>query len=351
MIAGRRIADDTSTYIIAEIGHNHQGSEHQALRLIEMCGRAKVDAVKFQKRDVRNLYTFQLLNQPYANENSYGAIYGQHRQALELSAWQLKTCFAGAEALGLTGFATAFDEASADELMRIGAPAIKVASGDLQNTPLLRYVATLNVPLIISTGGGSWEDVDRAVQTVQSVQDVQYALLHCTAAYPVRDFRDLNLKCIVHMRERYPDTVIGWSGHDSGIAMALVAHMLGARIVEKHVTLNRALKGTDHPFSLEESGLTKLVRDIRRAEMAMGDGNKRLLPCEIQPLMKMEKSLVGAKDLSVGHLLSRQDLARKSPGGGLAPYLLDDVVGFRLQRPLCYDEPLTFDHLSGKVAA
>lgn len=340
----RRIADDEPCYVIAELGHNHGGKVATAAHMIKVAAACGASAVKLQKRDCANLYTRALLEQPYENENSFGRTYGEHRAALEFGLQQYISCRAIAGAHDVAFFATAFDEASADFLMGVDVPAFKIASGDLTNIPLIKHVASLGKPVIISTGGGDWSDVDRAVEALSAVT-ADYALLHCTAAYPVQEFSELNLLAIVEMRQRYPGTVIGWSGHDNGIAMSLVAYALGARIIEKHFTLNRASKGTDHAFSLEPAGLRKLVRDLDRARLAFGDGRKRAFPSEVGPLAKMAKSLVAARDLPAGHILTAGDVLRKSPNGGLAAYLLGSVVGFPLARAVRRDEALTYDHI------
>lgn len=346
VIDGRVISDDGPCYVIGEIGSNHQGRVEQATALIGECALAGASAVKLQKRDNAAIYTRALLRQPYDHEHSYGATYGAHRQALEFGAAEYRECYAVARQFKITAFATAFDERSADFLLKLGTPAIKIASGDLTNTPLLDYVARAGVPILLSTGGGTLEDIDRAVEAItRHTRDL--AILHCTAAYPVRDWSELNLRVIPALRARYPDVVIGWSAHDNGIAMAVVAYTLGARIIEKHVTQNRALKGTDHAFSLEPPGLRKLVRDLDRARLACGDGQKRRYPSEDGPLRKMAKALVAAKPLSAGHVLQKGDLVRKSPADGLPPYLLDEVIGFPLACALDVDEPLTWNHLRG----
>jgi len=343
-IGSRRIADDEPCYVIAEIGHNHGGDPLTALKMIRMAAGCGVQAVKLQKRDVLNLYTRDLLEAPYEHEHSFGSTYGAHRLALELGFPQYVSLRAAAKASGVSFFATAFDEASVDLLMDVEVPAIKLASGDLTNTPLIRYAARKGVPLILSTGGGTEQDIARAVKAVGDAAPL--ALLHCTAAYPVRDFAELNLRCIVTLRERYPDVVIGWSGHDAGIAMAVAAYTLGARIIEKHVTLNRTSKGTDHAFSLEPGGLRRLVRDLSRAHVALGDGVKTRYASEDAPLRKMAKSLVAKRPLPEGHVLTEHDLARKSPAGGLEPYLLDELIGFPITQALATDEPLTYAHLT-----
>ncbi len=295
-IGTRRIADDTPCYVIGEIGHNHQGRLETATALIKSCAGAGADAVKLQKRDNDTLYTRAMLDAPYENENSFGATYGAHRRALEFGLREYVTCRTVAKAAGVDFFATAFDEASADFLMDVGVPAIKIASGSVMDHRLLRYVARLGTPIILSTGGATWHDVDDAVDVLRHFS-TPFALLHCTAAYPVRNDAELNLRAIIEMRARYPEIVIGWSGHDPGVSMSLIAYAYGARIIEKHVTLNRAMKGTDHAFSLEPKGLQVLCEDLKRAHIANGDGVKRLYDSERKPLAKMRRSqtLLGLK--------------------------------------------------------
>jgi N-acetylneuraminate synthase/sialic acid synthase len=344
LLDGTRIADDGHCFVIAEIGHNHQGSVEQAKQLFRAARDAGVDAVKLQKRDNRSLYTREAYDAPYDNENSFGATYGEHREALELDRDAYAELYAYARELGLTFFATAFDAPSADLLAELGVPAFKIASGDLTNTPLLRHVASLGKPLVLSTGGATLEDVDRAVETVAPLNDA-FCLLQCTAAYPAA-VEELNLAVITTLRERYPDTVVGLSDHQDGIAMSLVAYMLGARVIEKHFTLSHAARGTDHAYSLMPEGMRKLVRDLRRVPDALGDGVKRPLETERKPLEKMGKKLVAARALPAGHVLEAGDLAAKSPAdGGLRPYALDELVGRRLARPLAEDETVTLDAL------
>ena len=217
-IDGRRIADDTPCFVIAEIGHNHQGSVEKAQELFVLAKQAGVDAVKLQKRDNRRLFTRVLYDSAYDNENSFGPTYGAHREALELDRGAYVELQACARELGLVFFATAFDEASADLLSELDVPAYKIASGDLRNTPLLRHVAAIGKPLIVSTGGATIEDVDRAVETVTAINP-QLCLLQCTASYPA-SVEELELGVIATYRERYPELVVGLSDHQDGIAMA-----------------------------------------------------------------------------------------------------------------------------------
>jgi N-acetylneuraminate synthase/sialic acid synthase len=341
-IDGFDIRDEGPCYVIAEIGHNHQGDLGQAKRLIDAAKECGVNAVKLQKRNNRTLYTREFYEQPYDNELSFGRTYGEHREALELGADDYRELLGHARESGVTLFATAFDVESADLLAELDMPAFKFASGDLRNTPLQRHVAAFGKPMLLSTGGGTMEDIERAVDTILPIND-QLCVLQCTAAYPA-SVEDLNLSVITTLRERFPNLVVGLSDHQNGIAMAVVAYMLGARVIEKHFTLDHALKGRDHAFSLMPEGMRRLVRDLHRVPDALGDATKRPLPIEADPLEKMGKKLVAARELELGHVLTADDLAIKSPAdGGLPPYELDRLVGRSLRRPVAAEDFVTFD--------
>lgn len=343
VIDGTVISDDSDCYVIAEIGHNHQGDLAKARQIFFEARQAGAAAAKIQKRDNRSLFTREMFDKPYDHENSFGKTYGEHREFLEFGREEyldLKQC---ARELGIAFFATAFDFKSADFLAALDMPAYKTASGDLRNTPLLAHVAKIGKPMIMSTGGGTLDDVRRAYDTIMPVNS-QLAILQCTTSYPAA-FEELDLAVITTYRRLFPDTVIGLSGHDSGIAMAVVAYTLGARIIEKHFTLNRAMKGTDHSFSLEPVGMRKLVRDLTRARVAMGDGQKKVYPSEASGVLKMGKKLVAARRLRKGQRLGAEDVAIKSPAGGLPPYELPNVLGRVLRKSLDVDEAIQLDML------
>lgn len=345
VIDGVQISDATECYVIAEIGHNHQGKVDTAKELFRAAKEAGATAVKLQKRDNRTLYTREMYEKPYDHENSFGPTYGAHREALEFGREAYVELQAYARELGLTFFATAFDFPSADFLAELGVPAFKVASGDLQNTPLLKYIARFGKPVILSTGAARLDDVRRAYDVVMS-SNPRLCLLQCTASYPAA-FAELDLRVITTYRELFPDVVVGFSAHDNGIAMAVAAYVLGARVIEKHFTLNRAMKGTDHAFSLEPVGLRKMARDLRRVREALGDGQKRVHPSEEGPYFKMGKKLVAARSLPAGHSLTVQDIAIRSPSDGMPPYDLDRLVGRTLRCAVREDETLSLTMLDG----
>lgn len=348
-IGNQTIQDDSDCFVIAEIGHNHQGRIDQALELVDIAAECGASAVKLQKRDNRELFTEEMYNSSYNSENAFAQTYGEHRDFLEFGKDEYVALRERAEKHGLLFFSTAFDKPSADFLAALDMPAYKIASGDLTNIPLIKYIASFNKPMIMSTGGGTMEDVRRAYHAVKPINP-NFAILQCTSGYPP-SFEELNLNVIKTFRDEFPDIQIGLSSHDSGIAMALVGYVLGARIIEKHFTLNRAMKGTDHAFSLERQGLAKLVRDLRRARISCGDGNKRRYDSETAPLLKMAKSLVAARDLAVGSIVTEDDVAARSPGDGLPPYMTDRIVGQRLTVALERDQLFREDQLEAIDAA
>jgi N-acetylneuraminate synthase/sialic acid synthase len=345
VIDGKVIQDDTSCYVIAEVGHNHQGKLEIAKEMFKSAKECGANAVKLQKRNNRELFTAAGYNKPYDNPNSYGETYGEHREFLEFGESEFKELQAYAAEIGITMFATAFDFSSADFLEKLDMPAYKMASGDLKNIPLLTHVAKFQKPMIISTGGGTMEDVNRAYDAIMQFNQ-QLCILQCTAGYPA-DFDQLNLSVISTFRERFPNTTIGLSSHDNGIAMALAAYLLGARVVEKHFTLNHTWKGTDHAFSLEPIGFRKMVRDLERVKVAIGNGVKQVYESEKAPIIKMGKKLVAARDLPAGHALRREDIAIKSPGDGLPPYEMDKIIGRVTLQALKADDDITTKALNG----
>jgi N-acetylneuraminate synthase/sialic acid synthase len=334
------ISDSSDAFVIAEVGHNHQGNVDLCEKFFVAAARSGASAVKLQKRDNRNLYTKEFYASPYSGPTSFGSTYGEHREFLEFGLEEYLHLQKVATELGLIFFATAFDFASADFLLELDVPVIKVASGDLKSAPLLKYLNDSSKPLIISTGGANVEEITRALE---DVNPENVALLQCTAAYPA-DPEEMDLMAIKQFRELFPHTVVGLSSHDRGIAFPVVAYALGARVIEKHFTIDRSMKGTDHSFSLEPSGMEKMVRDLKLTRLALGDGNKKIHEREKEPVRKMGKMLVYAKNLEVGSTLSAEDFSLKSPRDGLSPQELDQIIGKKLRVAVRKDEVASISH-------
>ncbi len=338
-IDGVFIDDTTDAYVIAEIGHNHQGSIEKAEELFHAAKLAGASAVKLQKRDNKNLFTKDYYDRPYENENSFGSTYGQHREALEFGRKEFERLIALGKKIGIMVFSTAFDVPSADFLAELDMPVYKIASGDLRNTPLIRHIAKIGKPMILSTGAALMEDVRRGYEAAREHND-QVAVLQCTATYPAQ-VEEMDIRVIQTYRDAFPEAVIGLSAHDHGILMPVVAYLLGGRIIEKHFTLDRAMKGTDHAFSLEPLGLKKVVRDLKKARISLGSAEKRMFECERLASVKMGKQLVASRDLPDEHVVVSGDIAIKSPGGGIPPYELEMLIGRRLKKALSKDHAFT----------
>jgi len=331
-IDGVEINDESPCYVIAEIGNNHQGDVAVCKEMFKVCKERGANAVKLQKRDNKTLFTQEMYDSPYVNHNAFGDTYGEHREFLEFGMDEYKELQDYANEIGITFFATAFDIKSADFLAELDMPAYKLASGDLTSAPLLKHVASIGKPMVISTGGASMYDIHRAYDTIKPLND-QLCIMQCTAGYPP-EWEELNLRVIETFRKEFPDTVIGFSSHDSGIAMGPVGYILGARVIEKHFTLNRANKGTDHAFSLEPPGLRRLVRDLERTHRSLGDGKKKRYDSEIKPLYKMGKKLVAARAISAGEILKPEDITLRSPNDGTPPYRFEEFIGRKLIKDL-----------------
>lgn len=337
-----RVAQDTECFFIAEIGHNHQGCVEKCKSLFFEAKNAGASAVKLQKRDIKNLYTSQYYNEPYSSINAYGATYGTHRDALEFNAEEYKELQHYAKEIGIIFFATAFDPKSADLLAALDMPAFKIASGDVTNHFLLKHIAAFNKPMILSTGGATLLDVEEAVNVIQKYHN-QIALLQCTAVYPPKD-EELNLSVIQTFKNSFP-YVVGYSGHDLGSSMSLASYTLGARIIEKHFTLDKNLPGSDHKLSLNPEELTYLINELKRLHLALGTGRKIIFESELTAIKKMSKKIVASDDIPSGSILEPQHLLFKSPGDGIPPSKVSLVIGKKIKISIRKDEPVLLENL------
>ena len=338
-IGGKTITQDGPAWCCAEVGNNHQGDYLKAVSLFKSAAAASFDAVKLQKRDVATLYTREMYDSPYQSEAAFGPTYGLHREALELGREAYLVLIEAARQLKLTMFATAFDEPSARFLSQLGMPCFKVASGDLKNLPLLRILAAYGKPMIVSTGGGCLDDVKRMYDCVMPLNS-QLAILQCTAAYPA-GADVLHLRVIETYLREFPDVIVGLSDHHARTDMAPAAYALGARIFEKHITLDRTWRGTDHAFSLEPEEQREYIEGMKRVYLAMGSGEKVPLPIEEKPIYKMGKAVYATKDIAVGEQVTVENTAVKSPAAGLSPHKWERFDGKTAAQEFGPDEPLS----------
>jgi len=324
-IGNKLVGENHPAFIIAEIGINHQGDVNIAKQLIKKAHECGADAVKFQKRKISRILTKEGLEMPYDNHNSFGKTYGEHKRALELSESDYAELKSFTDELGILFCASGWDEESIDFLNNLGVKFFKMASADLTNIPLLQYTAQKGKPIILSTGMAEMIDVDRAVSVLQKY-NAAFAILQCTSTYPSQ-FCEINLRVLKTFAQRFPNVVLGYSGHELGIAIPIGAVAMGARIVERHFTLDRTMKGGDHAASLEPGGFSKMVRDIRHLEEAFGSDKKQVQESEIPVFRKLAKSIVSACVIRQGTTITRNMLTTKGPGTGISPAKMDEIVG------------------------
>ena len=336
-LPNKNLNEKSPAFIIAEIGINHQGSVDIAKKLILKARECGADAVKFQKRSISRILTKAGLDMSYENRNSFGKTYGEHKRALELTKDNYKELKKFTEQTGLFFSASGWDEESIDFLMEIDIPFFKMASADLSNFPLLEHTAKKGKPIILSTGMADINLVKSALSLVQK-HNTNIAILQCTSTYPAQ-FNEINLNVIKSYLDIFPNNIIGYSGHELGISIPGVAVAMGAKIIEKHFTLDRTMKGGDHAASLEPLGFSKMVRDIRHIEDAMGDFDKKLQDSEKPVLKKLGKSIVTAKNIKKGEKITVDMLTTKGPGNGVSPTKYNDLIGKKLK----------YDHLKDVV--
>lgn len=281
-IGDRWIGEGYPTFVVAEIGINHNGDIDLAKRLIDVAAEAGCDAVKFQKRTVEVVYTPEELARP--RENPFGTTNGDLKRGLELGYEQYSEIDRHCKECGIPWFASCWDEASVDFLAGFDPLCFKIASACLTDDNLLRYNRSKGKPIILSTGMSTLEQVDHAVEILGKKDLI---LLHCTSTYPAK-LEELNLKAILALKERY-DVPIGYSGHEVGLYTSLAAAVFGACFIERHITLDRAMWGSDQAASVEPQGFVRLIKDIRAVEIAMGDGIKRVYDSERPILQKLRR--------------------------------------------------------------
>ena len=285
-LASRLIGDDLPVYVIGEIGLNHNGDVSLALRLIDDGSGADPDLVGSQQ-PTPEIATPEHMRDTL-RETPWGTMtYLEYRRRVEFDAEQYAQIGAYAAARGLDWFASPWDVPSVDVLEELDVVAHKIASASVTDIELLERVAMTGKPVLLSTGMSTLEEIDRAVDTLGRDQLV---LLHATSTYPM-PAEEANLRTIETLRTRYPGVPIGYSGHERGLQISLAAVALGARVVERHITLDRTMWGSDHAASLEPQGFAHLVRDIRIIETALGDGVKRVFPGELAPRAKLRRVL------------------------------------------------------------
>ncbi|TXE12994.1 shikimate dehydrogenase [Seonamhaeicola algicola] len=335
------------TYIIGEIGQNHNGSVDIAKLLVDVVSRPihdklfnqelkTMDAVKLTKRDLSQELSASQMNRPYNTPNSFGKTYGEHREFLELNDEQHFELYKYAKSKGLD-FVETLCAVGCMSLLKLFTPdKLKVASRDLTNLPLLSALAETKIPIIISTGMAGKRELDLALDTISKYHS-NISILHCVSEYPTK-YENVNLNTISYLQKHYAEYTIGYSDHTIGIATPLAAVAMGAKIIEKHITLDRQMKGTDQAGSLAIDGIYRMMRDIRNLELSFGKEEIFIEDSVKAAREKLERSIATNRNLKKGHIIKDEDIHLLSPGDGFKWAQKDLVLGKELVTDLPKDE-------------
>ncbi|XP_074593299.1 N-acetylneuraminic acid synthase [Brevipalpus obovatus] len=338
---GRHVGSDNPCYVIAEIGQNHQGDESIATELIRIAASIGCDCVKFQRCCLKSKFNQKALDRPYNSKHSFGSTYGAHKACLQLTDEQffrLKNYSLNNQGIQFT--ASAMDTESIDFLMdRMQVPWLKIGSGDVDNFPLIEKAADKNVPLVISTGMHGIDVIKRSINLASKFND-RICVLQCTSSYPCPP-RDVHLNCISLYQQIFPDKVIGYSGHERSWPISLGAVAKGAKVLERHLTLDHTMKGADHECSLEPEEFKLLIDNVKILEEALGRPVKSRQPSEEECFQKLGKSIVARRNLKSGCILVAEDLAIKvAEPHGIAAHKMDEVIGRIVRKDIHQDESI-----------
>lgn len=327
-----------TTYVIGEIGQNHNGSVEIARLLTEIAARPVMDklfqkrlkgfdAVKLTKRDLKEELSDAKMKEPYDSPHSFGKTYGEHRARLELSDEQHFEVYQFAKEKGLDFVETLCARGCLSLLKLFTPDYLKVASRDLTNLPLLAAMAETKLPIILSTGMAGQEELDEALAVITRYHS-HISILHCVSEYPTR-YENVNLNTIPFLKDKYPQYRIGYSDHTIGIAIPIAAVAMGARVIEKHITIDRNLKGTDQASSLGIDGIERMMRDIRNLEQAFGDYGIYAEEAVDGARLKLERSIASLRPIEAGEVIGEADIHMLSPGDGYKWLERGKVVGKR----------------------
>ena len=285
-IGNKLVGDGEPIFVVAEIGINANGDLLLAKKLIDMAVEAKCDAVKFQKRTIEKVYTREELETP--RKSPWGETNREQKYGLEFNRSQYKSITRYCESNDIMWFASCWDKESVDFIAQFNPPCYKIASACLTDDRLLQYTASKDKPIILSTGMSTLKQIEHACGVLRGASVDELIILHCTSTYPSK-LEELNLNVIQQLKKIYPMTPIGYSGHETGVSSSVVAGALGACLIERHITLDRSMYGSDQAASLEPRGLQVLVRDLKEIPLILGDGIKKVYDSELPIIKKLRK--------------------------------------------------------------
>jgi sialic acid synthase len=336
-----------TTYIIGEIGQNHNGSIEIAKALIDIASIPVVDelfgeslkpldAIKLTKRDLNEELSASQMLKPYTGPNSFGKTYGEHRAYLELTDEEHFELYKYTKEKGMEFVETICARGCLTMFRYFKPDKLKVASRDLTNIPLLEALAETKIPIILSTGMGGKKELDDALDVISKYHS-DITILHCLSQYPA-EYKNINLKTITYLKELYPQYKIGYSDHSIGISIPVAAVAMGAEVIEKHITLDRRMRGSDHKGSLGIDGLNRMVRDIRNLELALGKKDIFASEAVEEARIKLERSIATIRDMKKGDIITIEDIHMLSPGDGFKWNEKDKLIGKRILKDIPKNE-------------
>lgn len=348
---------ENSTYIIGEIGQNHNGSVDIAKLIVDAASRPihedlfglqlkSMDAVKLTKRDLNQELSKTQMDAPYTSTHSFGKTYGEHRAVLELNDEQHFEVYTYSKNLGLDFVETLCAVGCLSMLKLFTPDKLKVASRDLTNLPLLAALAETKIPIIVSTGMAGKQELDNAINVITKYNS-NLSILHCVSQYPTQP-QNVNLKTITYLQKNYPQFTIGYSDHTIGISTPVAAVAMGAKIIEKHITLDRKMKGTDQAGSLGIDGINRMVRDIRVMEMSLGKEEIFIEEGVKSSRVKLERSIATKRAIKKGEVITEADIHMLSPGDGFKWAENNQVIGKVAQSDISINEIIYATMLGSK---
>ncbi|MBU2562629.1 MAG: N-acetylneuraminate synthase [Nanoarchaeota archaeon] len=342
-IGNKRVGEGYPVLIIAEAGVNHNGDIEKAKKMIKIAAESGADAIKFHTYKTEEIMIKDTPQVEYALKATGESSFYNMAKKLELKETDFEELINLAKSYGILFLSTPFDEGSADFLEKLGVLFFKTPSGELINYPFLKHIAKKNLPMIVSTGMSTIEEVKGAVEAIKREGNDQIVLLHCVSNYPA-NFESINLKSIVKLKEEF-NFLTGYSDHTLGIIAPSIAVALGACVIEKHFTLDKNLLGPDHQASLEPEELRKMVKLIRKTEKALGEKIKKPLETELDVQKVIRKSIIAAKEIKKDSLIEKEALTFKRPGTGILPKDVEIVIGKKAKRDIKIDEIIKWEYI------
>ena len=346
-IGKKTIGENFPCFTIAEAGANHDGNRDKAIKLIDAAISAKADSIKFQSYKASKLTT-KSAPKYWKDDNPNETQYDVFEKLDTLNNDDWKYIFEYANKKEIPCFSTPFDEESVDFLYSLNVPAFKIASADITHLPLIKKISSKKIPIFISTGMASSQEIDEAISTIRDMGNEEIILMHCMTSYPTKP-EDANLQMINTLKNQYPNCIIGYSDHTTGTTIALCSTFYGSHVIEKHFTYDMNLQQSpDHRLSLNVEGFSKLVSQLKLSEISKGSDIRKNFDCELDAVKYARRSIVSTRKIAKGSKISKDQISIKRPATGIYPKFLDQVIGSVAKIDIKEDQPIKWEYIETK---